>query len=374
MKSDNYFSSCYSSMCSCLTGPVGDMSINSRLSLKSLKSVESLQSNFIITNIENEIEENTKPSPQPEEENVAISPKKSFETFAKLTKIAKNIPFQISVYNCPGKMRKNQDRVLICSKPLIFGVFDGHVTERAAQFCQQNFSKIFLKCAKAMEDPVCKLLEFETYSLPQFSNHNQVRDLLLKTFDDTNETIRKKQILGGTTGTVLVCYKLNTSDNIFQLCANVGDSMAVKFVSSKKLKPLVLTHDHRATATKEVERVESVEADAIFGGKLYGSIAITRAFGDFDWEPCLICVPEFSEPIEVSSSPETEEFVVIGSDGIWDFLKIETMNKMLKNKKYKKDRLAYEFANKASKHGSLDDLSCIVVSLSSFSPIEVLLW
>jgi serine/threonine protein phosphatase PrpC len=106
-------------------------------------------------------------------------------------------------------------------------------------------------------------------------------------------------------------------------CINLGDSRAVLSRSGKAIN---LSVDHKATCEKEKKRVQSA-GGYIFGGRLLGKLAITRAFGDFSMKiqhdefgakfqkKFLLVEPEVRQ-IEID--PETDDFVLIASDGIFD--------------------------------------------------------
>ena len=117
----------------------------------------------------------------------------------------------------------------------------------------------------------------------------------------------------GTTANVLLLKK-----NYFYI-ANVGDSLSVMY---KKKKAIKLNKEHKTTSDKEFNRIKKI------GGKLInyrinGKLNITRAIGDlsyktrnngFIYQQDVIAIPEVNK-----YSLEDVDFIVMGSDGFWDY-------------------------------------------------------
>ena len=61
-------------------------------------------------------------------------------------------------------------------------------------------------------------------------------------------------------------------------CINLGDSRAILCRNGKAIN---LSVDHKANNESEKKRVTNA-GGYIFGGRLLGKLAITRAFGDFE--------------------------------------------------------------------------------------------
>jgi serine/threonine protein phosphatase PrpC len=93
-------------------------------------------------------------------------------------------------------------------------------------------------------------------------------------------------------------------------------------------------------------------------------LALSRAFGDKAARRYgLISTPEVSQ-IKLTSD---EEFIVIGSDGLFDFFEDQDIcrfvRKLLKDGKITRDQISNELVNEArSKWPSdSDDISCIII-------------
>ncbi|CAJ1350273.1 unnamed protein product, partial [Effrenium voratum] len=110
--------------------------------------------------------------------------------------------------------------------------------------------------------------------------------------------------------------------------ANLGDSKAILIAPGRGV--IAETLDHKPSEEKEKERVEScgmvreqtfhddgfVEERLYIDGEDYPGLCMTRSLGD-------LCVKQFgviAEPEIVSWVCPPESYILIASDGVWDFL------------------------------------------------------
>ena len=101
--------------------------------------------------------------------------------------------------------------------------------------------------------------------------------------------------------------------------ANVGDSLSVMY---KKKKAYKLNKEHKTTVEKEYNRIRK-EGGRIQNFRINGKLNITRALGDLSYknknnnliyEQDVIAMPEvYKYPLE------DVDFIVMGSDGFWDY-------------------------------------------------------
>ena len=143
---------------------------------------------------------------------------------------------------------------------------------------------------------------------------------LKKTFSNIDEEFYAKRTgcankCGSTAVVVLAIGK-----HIF--CANIGDSRAVL---SREGTAVNLSLDHKASRPDEVQRIERNEGKMLFG-RVGGTLAITRAFGDFEFKTdfedgkivrknCIISEPEIRI---YDYNPFIDEFIILASDGLFD--------------------------------------------------------
>jgi serine/threonine protein phosphatase PrpC len=75
-----------------------------------------------------------------------------------------------------------------------------------------------------------------------------------------------------------------------------------------------MSYDHRATDPAEIERVKSI-GGYVVDGRVGGSLAITRAFGDHNLKKQGVVANPFIKKHVLRAS---DKFLIIASDGVWD--------------------------------------------------------
>ncbi|CEP08787.1 hypothetical protein [Parasitella parasitica] len=123
-----------------------------------------------------------------------------------------------------------------------------------------------------------------------------------------------------TSGSTAVAALL-TKDNVLYV-SNAGDSRAV--ISTKDGRAIPLTQDHKPKHTKEALRIKNA-GGFVENGRVNGSLALSRALGDFKFKNNTQLAPEQQA---VTAEPDIiehlltdhDEFVVLACDGIWDCL------------------------------------------------------
>lgn len=216
----------------------------------------------------------------------------------------------------------NQDNLAVVSKPpyLFAGVFDGHgdsghiISEQVCRFLPQ----ILLEDLEMSVDPV---------------------DCIKKSFAKTQDAIKRKcseigvdcQYSGCTATVILI-----TQNSMFT--CHLGDSRAILLKKyQSKLIALPLTTDHKASDPIEksrilrnggnIDKIHGTEIERVFISKNSNQgLAITRAFGD----TAFTNIGVISEPyIKEHRIINDDEFVVICSDGVWEFIKNYEVAKVL---------------------------------------------
>lgn len=146
--------------------------------------------------------------------------------------------------------------------------------------------------------------------------------------------------------------------------ANVGDSKAVLCRATRAES---LSFDHNARDESEQARVQRVGGKIGKGGRLASCLDVTRGFGDLALSHHgLIAEPSISE-VEVEP---TDSYLVLASDGLWDFLSNEELFKITKEAKKKNvpaSALARTLVNISISRNTRDNISVVVVELSHSS-------
>ncbi|KAH8517169.1 hypothetical protein H0E87_005206 [Populus deltoides] len=239
-------------------------------------------------------------------------------------------------------------------KPSAFyGVFDGHEGPEAAAYIRRNAMRIF----------------FEDVNFPQTSEVDniflkEVENSLRKAFHQADLALENDcsvSTFSGTTAlTALVFGRL-------LMVANAGDCRAVL---CRKGKAIDMSQDHRPIYPSERRRVEELGADIDKYGFLNGALSVSRALGDWDkkhsWgSPSpLISEPEFQHLFLT----EEDEFLIIGCDGIWDFIPSQHAVSLVRRGLRQHDdpeKCAKDLVMEALDCNAVDNLTALIVCFSS---------
>ena len=265
-----------------------------------------------------------------------------------------------------GLPKTNQDNYLAIDKFLglsdakIYAVMDGHGTagHMISNYVKNHFrsqfenNKAFLT-AKNIND-VYKLLTNNNY------------ELIKQLFANCETSLDKSGIDITFSGTTCVM--------VFQIgnhliCANVGDSRAIMVTSNDEI--VQLSRDHKPELQEEKKRIESkggeisqYEEDGIKSGpfrvwkknEMYPGIAMSRSIGDsIATELGVISRPEI---IETELREGEVKFIILASDGVWEFLSNEDVKDMVIPYYNKKDPLqaCKDLINKSTEHWESEDI------------------
>ncbi len=290
-------------------------------------------------------------------------------------------PIKISMDYCAtsaagmegGNTKENQDSVSIEDDinnekgMLFFAVYDGHGVygAKASRFVKQ---KMVQNIAEA----------------PAFAEADYVKSLHYA-FHKTNSDLKRQRIDLAATGTT-GCTILMVREKIY--VANVGDSRAVAALvneEGKITKIDALTRDHKPTIPAEQERIEScggvvcpIEIDGeTFGpprvwikGQQAPGLCMSRSLGDeLASSVGIVCDPEITVRKLDSLKNSAELWIVIGSDGIYEFISNEDILAMaVKNGPNVKDAAAVIIRKSRAKwleeeEDVIDDCSAVVLKM-----------
>lgn len=129
---------------------------------------------------------------------------------------------------------------------------------------------------------------------------------------------------------------------------------------------LPLTADHRLTRPDELARIRTA-GGIVVNHRLNGSLAVSRSFGDVRHKsvtgvPTITATPE----VAIRALDDEDEFVVVGCDGLWDTLSMQTVTNYIRaqlNDHNDMQRAAKAITEEAIKRGSVDNVSVIIIGL-----------
>lgn len=223
----------------------------------------------------------------------------------------------------------------------LFVVLDGHGGADVASFAKAHYAKILQKCFK------------DAPSLPYETVLAQSIDKLTQTMID------QERFSSGSTFCGLLVDRLTREF----FTVNIGDSRAVSATPTTKPNGEVvwdltlLTVDHKLTNEGERERVRA--AGGLMNNRVGGQILVTRAIGDFNFTQFgLTHTPDIKR-----HKLGKEKYLMVGSDGVWDFVDTATVSGILADPAVTgSSSLAKALVNDAMKK-SIDNISLIVLAI-----------
>ena len=187
-----------------------------------------------------------------------------------------------------------------------FGVFDGHAGTKVSKYCSEQLWGSIVKHLGNSSEPSIE----------------EVKKALEKGFIELDEGMRKvtpwstgEDHSGSTAVVVLI-----SPTHIFW--ANCGDSRSI-FCSNGQLG--FATMDHKPSNTIEKDRIEKA-GGTVMMQRVNGTLAVSRALGDFDYkrDTTLKSIQQLVSPqpdISVRErNKDTDEFLVLACDGIYDVM------------------------------------------------------
>ncbi len=226
----------------------------------------------------------------------------------------------------------------------LFCIFDGHGGSEVSQYLQDNF---------------ITYMKEKFYIDNIYNNSNEdIEKNLQEVFNKIDMKFAEDKFysqIGSTACVVYICKSNNGKKNLF--CANIGDTRCILINSDGGVKRL--SYDDRATDPNEADRVKRSRG-VIFGGRVYGQLMLTRAFGDSGLKKYGVVATPHVNRVEVNYS---DKYCVIASDGVWDVLSDEEVGQLSKG-----CRNAKEFCNliveKSLNKRTMDNISCFVLRLN----------
>ena len=298
----------------------------------------------------------------------------------KNTKI--NYYKNFSVETLPGKnfgvTKINQDTPIVSVNINgvngfnIFGVLDGHGSN--GHYVSKFLGDYFIKSISNDKDILsCENLD---------KIYQKIKPILINLFLKADTALTKQGLDVSFSGTTCVLV-VQLGKKL--LCANVGDSRAILIQHNKKLNNIPsifnLSRDFKPDLPEEKKRIykmggvvdQMVDMNGmkagpprVWGrGKTFPGLAMSRSLGDFKGkEYGIISLPEIIE----YTLDENSKYMVISSDGVWEFLSNENVME-IGNKFYEKND-AVGFTKKLveiseglweQKDVIVDDITTIVV-------------
>ena len=278
-----------------------------------------------------------------------------------------------------GMTKINQDSYLVLTNINnlinfnVFAVFDGHGPQGhlVSQYLVKYFTDFF---NNNKEIKKCKD-ESDVFNLFLRSNYKLLKDTII----NSEEKLKQKDIDIENSGSTC-CMVIQLSQKI--ICANVGDSRAILFSEIIREDIINLSIDHKPESKNELERIKKhggvvekcLYEEGVRDGPYrvwnsskqeYPGLAVSRSIGDLEAAKLgVIPVPDFV----LKTLKNNMKFIVIASDGIWEFFSNKNVCDIVKNYYAKGDAegATKELIEKGKKKwaeegNNADDISVITI-------------
>lgn len=230
---------------------------------------------------------------------------------------------------------------------MIYGVFDGHGGKQTAESLQ-----------KVLPTKIGEIL-----SIIDVFDETDIRESLTELFHsfDTSLYTMSKRNMDISGSTAIVAIKIDITGHPTRVyLINLGDSRGILFDHMGKI--LLETKDHKPDLTEERQRIIAA-GGFVSNSRVDGCLAISRAFGDFDYKVdsteynCIsgkvIATPDIYLYEKVSANPV---YGVLASDGLWDHYRSEEVSSSIIKMMKKDCRVECSYlVNNAIKFGPSGD-------------------
>ncbi|KAJ7945039.1 Phosphatase 2C family protein [Quillaja saponaria] len=198
-----------------------------------------------------------------------------------------------------------------------FAVYDGHGGATVANACRDRLHQLLAKeITEAGWTDGLKKLDWQKVMSSCFIKMDEEVNEGSSTGDGEiemeNDTMSPSGKTMGSTAVVVVVGREEIT------VANCGDSRAVM---GRGGFAIPLSRDHKPDRSDEKERIEEAGGRIINwnGNRVLGVLATSRSIGDQGLKPYVTSEPEVS----VLGRTESDEFLIIASDGLWDVISNE---------------------------------------------------
>ncbi|KAL0329959.1 UNVERIFIED_CONTAM: putative protein phosphatase 2C 8 [Sesamum radiatum] len=269
-----------------------------------------------------------------------------------------------------GRRRAMEDAVTVAppgwlaGKYSFFAVYDGHGGAEVAEKCREKMhnclEKHIEKASKISEE---KDFDWEKVMEDCFCNMDVELDETERSGDEA--AAEEAERMMGSTAMVVLVGKEEV------VVANCGDSRAVLCQRGVAV-PLSRDHKPQPDRADEKERIEAAGGKILNwnGWRVQGILATSRSLGDRYLKPYVSCKPE----VTVVRRSESDEFLIIATDGLFDVVSNETACEVVKkclsgqirrvaSEETSASEAAATLAELAIAKGSRDNISVIVVQL-----------
>lgn len=286
-----------------------------------------------------------------------------------------------AVFAIQGRRAKMEDRYQLVSDPengiSLYGIFDGHGGESAAEFVEKNLFKALIKKLQTAKDhnhlnrrPSVKVTPKTEDGKQENANGltfpsltSEFSRLLTEEILIIDEQLLNKakasRDVAGTTALVAVVY------NNQLIVANVGDSRGV--ICDSKGTAIPLSFDHKPQQLKEHRRIKEAGGFITFNGvwRVAGILATSRALGDFPLKDRKLIIAE-PDILTFNLDDLKPKFMILATDGLWDTFTNEEAVAFINENLNETHLGAKSLVYQAYRRGSVDNITVMVVDFRGY--------
>ncbi|XP_025913564.1 protein phosphatase 1L isoform X1 [Apteryx rowi] len=306
----------------------------------------------------------------------------------------------VAVYSIQGRRDHMEDRFEVITDlvnkthPSIFGIFDGHGGESAAEYVKSRLPEVLKQHLQDYEkDKENSVLSYQTILEQQIlSIDREMLEKLTVSYDEAEYMVQRthhtEQVtrttgairnrsplpcggcaaclhrgLGGTT-----CLIALLSDKELTV-ANVGDSRGV--LCDKDGNAIPLSHDHKPYQLKERKRIKRAGGFISFNGswRVQGILAMSRSLGDYPLKNLNVVIPD-PDILTFDLDKLQPEFMILASDGLWDAFSNEEAVRFIKERLDEPHFGAKSIVLQSFYRGCPDNITVMVVKFRNSSKTE----
>lgn len=258
----------------------------------------------------------------------------------------------VGVYAIQGRRPHMEDRFNVVTQlehtgTSIYGIFDGHGGEFAADYSEKTLFKIImvrlLKAALAEEvEDLSMMLTEEILNVDQ-------------------QLLQVEKVTGEVSGTTVLVALLRDNHLVV---ANVGDSRGVLCDRDGKVQPL--SFDHKPQQVKERRRIKRAGGFISFNGvwRVAGILATSRALGDYPLKERNLVIAD-PDILTFNLDELQPQFMILATDGLWDAFSNEEAVSYIKERLDEPHFGAKSIVLQAYYRGSLDNITVMVVNFAN---------
>ncbi|XP_067668505.1 protein phosphatase 1L-like [Haliotis asinina] len=258
----------------------------------------------------------------------------------------------VAVFAIQGRRPHMEDRFNIVidlehTRTSIYGIFDGHGGEFAADFVEKTLFKSIM----------IRLLKISLGEEPE--NFTQMLTEEFLTVDKQLLSLAKSNMeISGTTALVALLKDRQLT------VANVGDSRGVLCDQDGKAVPL--SFDHKPQLLKERKRIRQAGGFISFNGvwRVAGVLATSRALGDYPLKEKNFVIAE-PDVLKFDMDEIQPKFLILATDGLWDCFSNEEAVDYVKERLSEPHYGAKSLVLQAYYRGSVDNITVMVVNFTT---------